>query len=222
MTTTDTTTLRHELMQPANLVSLLRVPLALVLGFLITLPGNTALLAAAAVMIVAGITDALDGYLARKRGQITRLGIMLDPICDKIFAGLLVIFLILYRDFPIWLAATVIGRDLLILLGGLVLRGRQDISMPSNLTGKYAFAAVASVAGSYVIRFDFGITLLTWIAVILLAASTIVYGRVFIKVYRNESVPQFTDRPHLKAIRLILTYGITAWYLVRLYTDLIA
>ena len=221
MTTTKTTSIRHELMQPANLVSLLRVPLALVLGYFLTLPGNTAVIIAAVVMIVAGITDALDGYLARKSGHITKLGIMLDPICDKIFAGLLVIFLILYRDFPIWFAASVIGRDLLILLGGLVLRGRQDIAIPSNLTGKYAFAAVASAAGSYVIRFEFGIALLTWIAVVLLIASTIVYGRVFVKVFRNQPVPQFTDRPYLKAIRLILTYGITAVYLFRLYTDLI-
>ena len=108
-----------------NLLSLSRVVLAPVIWYFLRLdtPGATA--TAAGLVILAGVTDGLDGYLARKMGGVTRLGIALDPIADKLFALLLVMGLILYRGFPIWLAAAVVARDAIILIGGLLLtRGR--------------------------------------------------------------------------------------------------
>ncbi len=211
----------RELGQLPNLMSLSRVPLAVATGYFLWRDDGRSTLIAAILLVMAGITDGLDGYLARRRGQITKLGIALDPIADKIFAVILIVCLIWFRNFPLWLAAVVVGRDLLILLGGSFLIDRREVSLPSNLTGKYAFAWLAVLLASYVTRFKFGIELLTPIVVILLAASTVVYARVFYFVRRGMPPPVFNDRPWTRATRLSLVGIVSALYLVRFYLDVL-
>jgi CDP-diacylglycerol--glycerol-3-phosphate 3-phosphatidyltransferase len=174
------------------------------------------------MFVAAAVSDGLDGYLARRRNQVTDLGIMLDPIADKVFAGVLVIMLIIFRDFPLWLAAAIIGRDLAILALGAVLLGKRHKPVSPNLTGKYAFAAVAVLLGSYVIVFPFGISLMTPIAVGLLVLSTVSYGHTFRHVARQGTVPSRQDRPVWKWSRIGLTLAVSALYLWRLYWDRIA
>jgi len=203
----------EELGQAPNLMSLFRVALAPVAVALLARPGRTAMLACAAVMVLAGITDALDGWMARRRGQVSDLGIALDPIADKLFAAALVIGLILYREFPIWLAAAILSRDLLILaVGMLLLRGRR-VNLPSNLTGKYAFAAIAVLLASYVIRYPFGIHLSTWITIALLILSTVGYARVFLDVRAGRPVQPFDDRPLYRRLRIAAVMVVAAVYL---------
>ena len=71
---------------------------------------------ASAVFILASITDGLDGYLARKRGQITTLGMLLDPLADKLMVSAAYIVLVAYnpRVVPPWIAVVVIGREFLV------------------------------------------------------------------------------------------------------------
>ena len=71
---------------------------------------------ASAVFILASITDGLDGYLARKRGQITTLGMLLDPLADKLMVTAAYIVLVAYnpRIVPPWIAVLVIGREFLV------------------------------------------------------------------------------------------------------------
>lgn len=151
---------------------------------------------------------------------VSRLGIALDPIADKIMAGVIVGALYLWRDLPLWLVGLIIGRDLLILLGGMILLKGRSISLPSNLTGKYAFSAIAVLIGSYLLRFDFGISLMTWITLTLILASLIGYSLVFVRIRRGEEILPFQDRTWLRLGRIILTVGISAVYLIKLYFDL--
>lgn len=71
---------------------------------------------AAAVFILASITDGLDGYLARSRGQITTLGMLLDPLADKLMVTAAYILLVAYtpRIVPPWIAVIIIGREFLV------------------------------------------------------------------------------------------------------------
>jgi CDP-diacylglycerol--glycerol-3-phosphate 3-phosphatidyltransferase len=71
---------------------------------------------ASLVFIAAAITDGLDGYLARKRGQITTMGILLDPLADKLMVSAAYIVLVAYnpRIVPPWIAVVVIGREFLV------------------------------------------------------------------------------------------------------------
>jgi CDP-diacylglycerol--glycerol-3-phosphate 3-phosphatidyltransferase len=73
-------------------------------------------LIASGLFILASITDGLDGYLARKRGQITTLGMLLDPLADKLMVTAAVILLVSYnpRVMPPWIAVLVIGREFLV------------------------------------------------------------------------------------------------------------
>jgi len=71
---------------------------------------------ASAIFILASITDGVDGYLARRRGQITTLGMLLDPLADKLMVTTAFILLVAYnpRIVPPWIAVLVIGREFLV------------------------------------------------------------------------------------------------------------
>jgi CDP-diacylglycerol---glycerol-3-phosphate 3-phosphatidyltransferase len=73
-------------------------------------------LLAAILFLLASITDGLDGYLARKRGQITTMGMLLDPLADKIMVTAALIALVAYNPdvVKVWIAVVIIGRDFLI------------------------------------------------------------------------------------------------------------
>ena len=68
------------------------------------------------VFILASITDGLDGYLARRRKQITTMGMLLDPLADKLMVTAAYIILVAYtpRIVPPWIAVLVIGREFLV------------------------------------------------------------------------------------------------------------
>lgn len=72
--------------------------------------------AASILFILASITDGVDGYLARKRGQITTMGILLDPLADKIMVTAAFIALVAYNPdvVKVWIAVVIIGREFLI------------------------------------------------------------------------------------------------------------
>src|SRR5450631_4472532 len=73
-------------------------------------------LMASGLFILASITDGVDGYLARKRGQITTMGILLDPLADKIMVTAAFIALVAYNPsvVKVWIAVVIIGREFLI------------------------------------------------------------------------------------------------------------
>lgn len=95
---------------------------------------------ALAVLMFSGITDYLDGYLARKLNQMSRLGEILDPVADRLYI-LAVVFGLAWRDIiPWWLALALPARDLF--LWGLVpfLRTRGYSALPVHFLGKAATA----------------------------------------------------------------------------------
>ena len=71
---------------------------------------------ASALFIAASITDGLDGYLARRRGQVTTMGMLLDPLADKLLVTAGYICLLRYNPalVPPWIAVLVIGREFLV------------------------------------------------------------------------------------------------------------
>ncbi len=73
-------------------------------------------LLASALFIAASITDGIDGYLARKRGQITTIGMLLDPLADKLLIAAAFITLVQFNPslVPAWMAVVIIGREFLV------------------------------------------------------------------------------------------------------------
>ncbi len=209
----------RELLQLPNLVSLSRIVLAPVIGYYLWRDTLEATIIAALLVILAGITDGLDGYLARRTNRVTPLGIVLDPIADKLFAILVVICLILFRQFPVWLAAAIVGRDLLIVAGGALLKSKRPMTLPPNLTGKWTFVSLAVLLGAYVIRFEFSIAMMTPIVVALLAASLVSYGKVFYKIKVGEAIKPFADRPVFKATRFTLLAATVVAHVIMFYVE---
>jgi CDP-diacylglycerol---glycerol-3-phosphate 3-phosphatidyltransferase len=73
-------------------------------------------LLASAIFIAASITDGIDGYLARKRGQITTMGMLLDPLADKLLIAAAFVTLVQFNPVlvPAWIAVVIIGREFLV------------------------------------------------------------------------------------------------------------
>ena len=73
-------------------------------------------LLASALFIAASITDGIDGYLARKRGQITTMGMLLDPLADKLLIAAAFVTLVQFNPslVPAWMAVVIIGREFLV------------------------------------------------------------------------------------------------------------
>jgi CDP-diacylglycerol---glycerol-3-phosphate 3-phosphatidyltransferase len=68
-------------------------------------------LIAALIFLAASLTDLLDGYLARKRGQVTTLGTLLDPVADKLLISSAFISLVQLQVVPAWMVVIIIGRE---------------------------------------------------------------------------------------------------------------
>lgn len=66
------------------------------------------------LFIIAGITDGLDGYIARKMRMTTKLGLYLDPIADKLLVSSVLITLSYYRMIPLWVTILLVAREFLI------------------------------------------------------------------------------------------------------------
>ena len=92
-------------------LTLLRIFFAPLLVVLLLTKGRTLDLWAVGVFLAAAMTDLLDGYFARKRGQITTLGILLDPIADKLLTSGAFISLVELHMVPAWMVVIIVGRE---------------------------------------------------------------------------------------------------------------
>ena len=126
----------HRVVTVPNALSVLRllgVPL-----FLWLLLGPHADVAALVVLALSGISDWADGVLARKLNQESRLGALLDPAVDRLYILATLIGLTLRHIIPWWLAAVIVGRDLLLALTLPVLRRHGYGPPPVHYLGKAA------------------------------------------------------------------------------------
>jgi cardiolipin synthase len=110
--------------------------------------------AATVVFILAGVTDALDGLLARKLGEKTALGSFLDPVADKLlltaaFVTLTVPAVPVAAHIPVWLTILSISRDLLIALMALLMNLRLQVThFPPSILGKLTTTAQLITIGA--------------------------------------------------------------------------
>lgn len=74
------------------------------------------------LMAIAGASDAVDGWLARRFAWDSRFGAAIDPLADKLLVGVLFLVFAIQGQLPVWVVAVVVGRDLVILAGALAYR----------------------------------------------------------------------------------------------------
>jgi cardiolipin synthase len=98
-------------------------------------------MAALAIFAAAGLSDVLDGALARRWGQSSKWGRLLDPFADKLLTGTAFVVLALFRPappaMPLWVMAAVVGRDAAILAGSALVYGaKRNSGFKPSLAGK--------------------------------------------------------------------------------------
>jgi cardiolipin synthase (CMP-forming) len=128
-----------------------------------------------AAMLLFGVTaasDGVDGYIARRYHQISELGRILDPLADKLLLVSGIVLLSFdnepyFRQIPLWLTATIIGRDLLLAIGAVVIRSVVGkIAVRPRITGKIATVLQMLVIVWILLRWDVtphGYLLQAWI-----------------------------------------------------------
>jgi len=90
------------------------------------------------VLAASGVTDYLDGTIARATGQISRLGQLLDPLADRLYIAATLVGLAIRAIIPWWLVVVLLGRDLVLAVVLALLKRRGITGLPVHFLGKAA------------------------------------------------------------------------------------
>jgi len=167
-----------------NIISTIRIFLAFPVYYYLSIQENNI---AMVYILIALFTDVLDGFIARRFNQISEAGKILDPLADKMCIAGAFIALALYQEFPFWIMIAIIGRDVLIILGSLLLAGKNNIILPSNVPGKMTVFLISLYGISYILRIEILFTPLLVLVTIFILISFYYYLRVFIDNISNET-----------------------------------
>jgi cardiolipin synthase (CMP-forming) len=132
------------------------------------------------VFAAAALTDLLDGYVARHRGIQSRLGAFLDPMADKLLLISSFVTLTWLKALPFWIAAVVISRDIILVVGALAIHmaGGRIYPRPT-WAGKAAtffqvLTILAGLTGRF-LRIELGAVVFMWLAAVFTIASGLQY-----------------------------------------------
>ena len=129
-----------------NILSMIRILLVPIVAVLI---GYDNMVPALILFLVACATDLLDGQIARKNGLITKVGMWLDPLADKLMAVTVVIMFTVKGIIPLFVVIVLLSKELLMIIGGAVLI-KKGINVPANKFGKIAsFLLNVSIASGF-------------------------------------------------------------------------
>jgi len=186
--------LRDEVFYPPNLITLGRVFIIMPFILWLTLiPTKTAAAGAALLFIAAGVTDFLDGYLARRYQQISVLGQFIDPLADKLIVSAVLIELSSMGRVPWWVVVLVVARELAVTslrgiasVEGLVISASRGGKLKFGLqlcgvTGLLLHHTYMIPLGPWRISFDYHMAGLwfLYISLVMSLISFINYGRKF-------------------------------------------
>jgi CDP-diacylglycerol--glycerol-3-phosphate 3-phosphatidyltransferase len=144
-------------------------------------------LVGAAIFGIASLTDFLDGYLARRRKQITTLGQLMDPLADKLLITAALVSLVQLDLAPAWMVAVILGREFAVTVLRSIAHGRGVIIAASPL-GKFKMvsevvAILALILGQdHLQQFYLIGTVALWVALITATLSGVDYYRKFARL----------------------------------------
>lgn len=126
------------------------------------------------LVLLAGLTDWLDGFAARRLGVSGRLGVVLDPLADKVLLVTLFVVLGTVRLIPVWLVLLAIGRDVVIVVGAVLLRMFRDIRrfVPSTLGKVSTFFQIVLVM-LVLLHAAFPYEFIFWLEITAIALTTL-------------------------------------------------
>ncbi|MBE0432754.1 CDP-alcohol phosphatidyltransferase family protein [candidate division WOR-3 bacterium] len=174
--------MKQYTMTMSNMITIFRlVLLPLIVYLLVT--GNR--VAAFVIMLAALLSDGLDGYLARRFHQESRLGRFLDPLCDKIFLAVILVTLHHLEAIPLWIVVVIILRDFLILLGSCILLKNRSVVEPSNTFGKLTGFVFGAMILAFTIDLRIIGNILMYLSIPLMMVAFISYSVNYLKKMRG-------------------------------------
>ncbi len=169
-----------EIKTPSNMLSLLRLLMAVPLWISLDYYQSAEMrIVIFSMCVFASFTDILDGFLARKRNEITEMGKVIDPLADKVAVGAVVIKLFLIGQIPLYYFAAIIGRDLIIFLGGIFVSNKLGRVLPSNVLGKITVITIGLVILMILLMVDRRsavFIIFYWLSIFMMAISLIGYA----------------------------------------------
>ena len=166
-----------------NMITIIRILLIPVYLYFFYADMNNNILFAGIIFIIAGISDLLDGYIARKFHMSTKLGTVLDPIADKLMTFTILISFTTKGILSVWILIAMGVKEILMLTGGAILylfKGKQVL--PSNKYGKIATISFYAATLSVVFRLAKPIS--TTLFLLTVALNLIAFINYFI-IYRT-------------------------------------
>jgi cardiolipin synthase len=167
-----------------NLITLGRVIIIPIIFWLLV-SGQTR--SAFLLFVLAGVTDAVDGWLAKRWNMQTELGAYLDPMADKLLIVSIYVALGVAAQLPSWLVIAVVSRDILIVLGVLLcwIIGQPVAIQPhavskANTVSQLMLAALVLADEGFNLGLGGLRTTLIWLTAVLTASSLAVYVRTFV------------------------------------------
>ena len=118
-----------------NSLTLFRIILVPVFVVALSTKMKSGVFLALLIFIIAALTDSLDGYLARKWHQVTKLGIILDPLADKLLVTAALVSLVELQVLEAWVAIVIIGREFAV-SGLRIVKASEGEVMPASKWGK--------------------------------------------------------------------------------------
>ena len=176
-----------------NALTLLRIFLVPILVVVLLTRARTSggLLLGAAIFGLAVATDYLDGYFARRRNQVTKLGILLDPIADKLLTASAFLSLVELDAVPAWMVMIILGREFAVTGLRNIAAGRGHLIPASGLGKGKMVAQVVSIflllLGRRFPVLQVPALMALWLVVVLAIVSGIDYFRTFWRdVFRSS------------------------------------
>ena len=171
----------------ANTISMLRAAAAIPIIYTLNYPEMRAI--TAGIIILAILSDALDGYLARRAHEVTHVGMWLDPIADFIIITSVVLYLVILEIFPLWFFMFYIVRHFLIAVPALYFVNTGQYILHSNWWGKWSTGITALTVFLHI--FEFGTiwwlkTFSLYNALALGVVSWFLYYRDYYKVIKDQ------------------------------------
>ncbi len=137
-----------------NLLTLSRIPLMFLIVWLMRVDFSGAASGAFVFFVVAGITDWLDGYFARKRGIVSNFGILMDALTDKILMLGLMVALVAEEKVPIFLVLLILGREFMI-TGLRLVAATKGVVMSAESAGKQKTVTQILAVGAFLLEDSF-------------------------------------------------------------------
>jgi len=164
-----------------NLISIARIVLIWPIAVFFSSPSPSAYWILLSLISISYLSDYLDGFLARCLSQQSRLGLILDPVADKVWTIAMIFLLYCYRGLPVWIMIIIILRDIAILYINLRLYLRTGQVMSSDEFGrKYML-----IMGLFIIGYTIRIPYIIWLVYFLVVIAGVTWISYYIK-YRNR------------------------------------